>query len=137
MHPKHSKSLQNQHSQAPIDDDFDVEMPDTEESPDGASSAVDPVSMADDSLPEVPSRTRRILPDATTEKLYGSWLALVPTLVPNYLCYLQTSQARIGALPPSQQWACASITCSKKEYSILCLHSHCEMLVCFDLRLLY
>ncbi len=108
-------------------EDNDVEMPDADDTlaihDDGAEDA----HLPDDNLQSGDAhKQRRVLPDSVTEKLYGTWLALIPTLVPNYLDYLQISQARTGELAPSQELACISQRCTKKEHAILCLHSHCE-----------
>ncbi|KAI0694788.1 hypothetical protein C8Q76DRAFT_634071 [Earliella scabrosa] len=43
-----------------------------------------------------PKRSRRLHPDDAANKLYSAWLTLMPSLVPNYLAYLQTAQKRVG-----------------------------------------
>lgn len=109
----------------PTSVDPDIEMPDFEAAHDVGTEDLDSPAV-DQSLPKSDLPPRRLLPDATTEKLYATWLALVPSLVPAYLDYLQVSQARIGQHPALRQWACDSKMCLKKDFTILCLHSHCE-----------
>ncbi|KAI1784327.1 hypothetical protein LXA43DRAFT_901841 [Ganoderma leucocontextum] len=45
------------------------------------------------------SHPRRVLPDAATHRLYSNWLVLIPTLVHDYLGYMQRSQGRLGRPP--------------------------------------
>ncbi|KAI1790619.1 hypothetical protein LXA43DRAFT_882467 [Ganoderma leucocontextum] len=42
------------------------------------------------------SHPRRVLPDAAAYRLYSNWLVLIPTLVDDYLGYMQRSQGRLG-----------------------------------------
>lgn len=68
---------------------------------------------------------RRTQPDQESQKLYNSWLALIPTLIPAYLGYMQDVQGRTGQ-PLEQQTSCRTGRCAMEESSILCLHFDCE-----------
>ncbi len=103
---------------APTSVDDDVEMPDAEGTYDNGTDDLDSPAV-ENVISQGDSRPRRLLPDTATEKLYATWLALVPTLIPAYLNYLQASQARIGQLPALRQWTCSSKACPRKEYTIL------------------
>ncbi|KAI0628590.1 hypothetical protein C8Q77DRAFT_1067705 [Trametes polyzona] len=66
---------------------------------------------------------RRIQPDDDSQKLYGSWLALIPSLVPAYLGYMQAVQGRMGQSGFKQtEHSCPSGKCIVKESTILCLY---------------
>ncbi|OJT12711.1 hypothetical protein TRAPUB_10739 [Trametes pubescens] len=123
LHALMETDEQSSNQSVPTSVDADIEMPDVEDTHDDGAEDLDPPAV-DKSLPQDDSLPRRLLPDTATEKLYSTWLALVPTLVPAYLGYLQASQARIGQLPALRQWTCHSKVCLKKDYTILCLHSH-------------
>ncbi|OJT05110.1 hypothetical protein TRAPUB_4175, partial [Trametes pubescens] len=106
----------------------DVEMVDLEPPSRSADDTEEhdsqPAQVVDDP-PQDPSTVlpRRVQPDEDSQKLYGSWLALIPMLVPPYLQYMQDAQGRMGQPVFTQQkFSCPSGKCTVKESSILCLH---------------
>ncbi|KAI0716907.1 hypothetical protein C8Q76DRAFT_795144 [Earliella scabrosa] len=68
-------------------------------------------------------RSRRLQPDEAAHRLYSTWLALIPTLVPNYLTYLQAVQGRTGGgsgkLDPCD---CTNRSCMLEVTSVTCLY---------------
>ncbi|KAI0630987.1 hypothetical protein C8Q77DRAFT_1130469 [Trametes polyzona] len=72
---------------------------------------------------ESSARPRRLQPDDNSKSLYAAWIALIPTLVPAYLMYLEAAQGRTR--PPSTEvetFICPQGSCSIKTTSVLCLH---------------
>lgn len=69
-------------------------------------------------------RTRRLLPDQATHRLYDNWLLLVPKMLPEYLGYMRRAQGRLGRSPDVQLGDfCSSQCCSTKgRTSVQCLH---------------
>ncbi|KAI0676695.1 hypothetical protein C8Q78DRAFT_960079 [Trametes maxima] len=80
---------------------------------------MDAQKTADDILPP-----KRLVPDGVANKLYSTWLSLIPKLVPDYLSYVQAMQGRIGAQSTFQDISCPSGRCTLKSSSILCLYSY-------------
>ena len=71
------------------------------------------------------SRPKRLLPDQAAHRLYDHWLLLVPTLVSEYLGYMQRSQGRLGGPSKVQPFSCPKGICELKKWEILCLHFDC------------
>ena len=71
------------------------------------------------------SRPRRTLPDDTAYRLYQNWLLLIPTLVSDYLGYMQQSQGRLGGPSEIQSFSCPKGICELKKWNVLCLHFDC------------
>lgn len=107
----------------------DVEMADLD-SPANDTTEEDARPIQIEDPPQDPSTVlpRRIQPDDDSKKLYGSWLALIPTLVPPYLQYMQDAQGQMGRPGPSiqQKLLCPSGKCTVRESTILCLHFDCK-----------
>ncbi|KAI0628535.1 hypothetical protein C8Q77DRAFT_1067668 [Trametes polyzona] len=76
--------------------------------------------------PEDDTRTRRLQPDEDSNALYTAWLALIPTLVPVYLTYLEAVQGRVHepSIEP-QPFTCPSGKCTVYTSTVLCLHFKC------------
>ena len=68
-------------------------------------------------------KSRRLHPDEAAHRLYSTWLALIPTLVPNYLTYLQAAQGRTGGGSGSfEPCHCMEQSCMLEVTSITCLY---------------
>ena len=65
---------------------------------------------------------RRILPDEAAQRLYANWLVLIPTLVLDYLGYMQQTQGRLGRPPGIEAFSCPKDLCSLEKCEVLCLH---------------
>lgn len=111
--------------------DEDVEMADAHSPPRSIDDKLDhdfPMHSSD--LPADTANTvppRRTQPDEESTKLYGSWLALIPSLLPAYLDYMKAAQGRMGqSCSPQPKFLCRSGKCEIKESAILCLHFDCE-----------
>ena len=122
----------------------DSDAPQPPPDPSDSQSEIDPVQwptddLYSDDLPQhdmSPSagnlhspetRPRRVLPDAAAYRLYSNWLVLVPTLVHNYLDYMQRTQGRLGRPPGVQAMMCQTGFCILKEFDIQCLHFDCKL----------
>lgn len=81
------------------------------------------------------SYPHRLLPDEASYKLYSNWLVLIPTLVPEYLGYMEHAQGRLGRSSSSTETKhCRSgAECVPKASEIQCLHFDCT---CFRLGIL-
>ena len=74
--------------------------------------------------------SRRLQPDEAARRLYSSWLALIPALMPNYLTYLQAAQRRTGgASGRFEPCHCIQQSCMLEVTSVTCLY--------FDRRLVF
>ena len=71
--------------------------------------------------------TKRVLPDETAHRLYANWLALVPTLVSDYLGYMQRTQGRLGRPSGIEAYSCPKGLCSLENREVLCLHFDCTL----------
>ncbi|KAI1788529.1 hypothetical protein LXA43DRAFT_894498 [Ganoderma leucocontextum] len=73
------------------------------------------------------SNPRRILPDDASHRLYNNWLALVPTLVGDYLGYMKQTQGRLGRSFEVETHSCLGGKCMLKDWDVQCLHFDCEL----------
>lgn len=64
---------------------------------------------------------RRILPDKSTNSLYYSWTALVPTLVNHLLRYFGRTQGKTLEIIRPVISACETTSCSPKQTTLVCL----------------
>ena len=76
-------------------------------------------------LSTMDKRPRRVVPDAAAHRLYNNWLSLIPTLVDDYLAYMQQTQGRLGRSPALDTSSCSDGICPVKEFTIQCLHVDC------------
>lgn len=88
------------------DPDFDIDTP--VESPSGVL------------LDELRDK-RRTVPDKSTDMLYTSWKALIPTLIEPHLKYSARTLATALVTTPNIISACATLSCPQKRTSIVCL----------------
>ena len=72
--------------------------------------------------PQKKADPRRVLPDETAHRLYANWLALVPTLVSDYLGYMQQTQGRLGRPHGIEAYRCPKGLCTLENREVLCLH---------------
>ena len=88
-----------------------------------------PIQDHSSDLPSVDSQkesnTRRVVPDEAAHRLYANWLALVPTLVTDYLGYMQRTQGRLGRPPGIEPYRCPKGLCTLGSCEVLCLHFDC------------
>ncbi|KAG2056569.1 hypothetical protein BDR06DRAFT_879750, partial [Suillus hirtellus] len=72
----------------------------------------------------------QIMPDKSTNSLYHSWTALVPTLVNPLLCYFRQTQGKMLENICPVISACGTSSCSPKWTTLVCLffdHKHMVM----------
>ncbi|KAI0694292.1 hypothetical protein C8T65DRAFT_711030 [Cerioporus squamosus] len=82
----------------------------------------DPVPL-DNTPPLNAKQTRRILPDDASQRLYSVWIQTIPTLVPDYLAYVQSAQGRLGgAGSMDANFSCPSGKCYYQSTMLTCLH---------------
>ena len=65
-------------------------------------------------------------PNSTTQKLFSTWLLLIPAMVPHYLAYLKASQRRFGSNPDPAPFSCPMQTCPVNQSQVLCLYFDCK-----------
>ena len=70
-------------------------------------------------------RSRRLLPDDESRRLYSNWLDLIPTLTDDYLGYMGRSQGRLGRPLGIETFSCPRRQCTPKTCDVLCLHIDC------------
>lgn len=74
-----------------------------------------------DFTPEQPPSRHRILPDKSTDTLYRSWLALIPTLVQPQVQYTARTQGQPLERVNEVISACTSLKCTGKRTTLICL----------------
>lgn len=74
------------------------------------------------------SYSRRLHPDEATYRLYHNWLALTPTLVHDYLEYMEKSQGRLGHSPGIEALRCSGDCIAIKGHDVQCLYYDCRLL---------
>ena len=108
---------------SPIDrPDEDVVMQQLSASPGLEQPLGDPSSDLPCPDPQNEPKGRRKMPDETAHRLYANWLALVPTLVSEYLGYMQRTQGRLGRPPGIEAYSCPKGVCGLEKCEVLCLH---------------
>ncbi|KAI1782383.1 hypothetical protein LXA43DRAFT_1068847 [Ganoderma leucocontextum] len=112
----------------------DNDLPSSQETPEdgvadqrAAASDFEPLDECCEEETSVPKEwhPRRVLPDAAAYQLYNNWLALVPTLVPDYLRYIKHTQGRLGHLFAVETYSCPRGCRSLKDWDVQCLHFDC------------
>ena len=61
----------------------------------------------------------------TVQRLYDSWVAVIPTLEDDYLTYMERAQGRLGRSPHGEPHHCASRRCPTRNSSVQCLYADC------------
>ena len=110
------------------DSSDDLAVPETSCQPPLANPSTNPIATSDtqDYDLEHEPHPRRILPDEVAQKLYSNWLQLIPSLLAEYLGYLEWAQGRQGRFRDDEQLElCTSGLCTTKETYVQCLHFDC------------
>ena len=110
-----------------INHDEDVVMESSSEPPGLERPIQDPSNDLPSLDSQSASKTRRVVPDETTHRLYANWLALIPTLVSDYLGYMQQTQGRLGRSPGIHAYQCPKGLCTLEKCEVLCLHFDCML----------
>lgn len=85
---------------------------------------------AEDSLPTDTTKSqRRILPNSADFRLYNKWIAIIPTLVDDYIQYYNTTIGKRAEPCPDEIYReseCGCLPAKLKVTTLTCLYHDCE-----------
>ncbi len=89
-----------------------------------ASSEPQPAQNVDDTTTPPARRPRRLVPDESSQRLYSSWLLLIPSLASDFLHYIRAAHGRTKSVEPQLAVPCR-LGCKVELATVQCLYYHC------------
>ncbi|OSD07573.1 hypothetical protein PYCCODRAFT_1403249 [Trametes coccinea BRFM310] len=105
-------------------EDVDMASPGPDPDPDSAMADSFTDAIADDPVNGGDGNTKRPRPrpEDALKSVHAAWLKLIPTVLGDYLAYLQGAHSRTARAQPDWSFSCPSGDCYVQVTTVLCLH---------------